>query len=69
MTDLLEAIRKDEKFRAVMKEALSKRPVVPDFSLARTKDEQEMIIENLKFATALKQGFDVLYVYLTGNKP
>lgn len=69
MSDLLDAIRRDKNFKAVMEEALRKRPIVPDFALCKSKDEQEMVIENLKFHTAMKQGWDLLFTYLTGNKP
>lgn len=69
MSDLLDAVRKDENFKAVMKEAAKIRPLVPEFSICKTKDEQEMVVEAIKFNTALRRGYDLLFTYLTGNKP
>lgn len=69
MSDLLDAVRKDENFRAVMIEAKSRRPVVPEFRICKTKDEQDMVVESIKYSTAMRQGWDLLYTQLTGNKP
>lgn len=69
MSDLLDSIRKDKNFQAVMEEAVKRRPIVPDFALAKTKDEQEMVIESIKQGAYLRQGFDLLFTYLTGRKP
>ena len=69
MNDLLKAVRENKEFQAVMEEALKFRPVIPAFSICRTKDEQDMVVENIKFYTAMKQGWEGLYQYLTGKKP
>ena len=69
MTDLLKAIRENPEFRAAMEEALKHRPVIPAFSICKTKDEQDMVVENIKYYTAMRQGWDGLYLYLTGRSP
>lgn len=69
MNDLLKSIRENKEFQAVMEEALKMRPVIPAFSICRTKDEQDMVVENIKFYTAMRQGFDALHQYLTGRNP
>lgn len=69
MSDFLEALKSDGNYIAALKEAAAIRPVVPEFSIARTADEQYMIVERIKNATAMRQGFDLLYQHLTGRKP
>ena len=69
MSDLLKAIRENPEFRAVMEEALRQRPIVPAFSICKTKDEQDMVVENIKYFTAMKQGWDALFQHLTGRSP
>lgn len=69
MSDLLNELRKNPEFQAVLDDAIKTRPVIPAFVLADNKDDQEMVIEKIKFHTAMRQGFDVLYQYLAGRKP
>lgn len=69
MTDLLNALRKNPEFAAVLKDALKHRPIVPQFTICKTKDEQDMIVETIKYYTALRNGWDALYQYLTGENP
>lgn len=69
MSDILNEIRKSQTFQAALEDALKHRPVIPAFVLADNKDDQEMVIEKIKFHTAMRQGFDVLYQYLAGRKP
>ena len=67
MSDLLDAFRKDKEAMAALNEARKIRPIVPSFSLCKTKDEQEMMVEAIKYHAAMQQGFDLLYQYLTGQ--
>lgn len=69
MNELLKAQRDSPEFKAVMEDAWKQRPVIPAFSICRTKDEQDMVVENIKYYTAMRQGFDLLYQYLTGKNP
>ena len=69
MNELLKALRENPEFKAVMEDLTKHRPIVPAFSICRTKDEQDMVIENIKFYTALKQGWDSLFTLLTGRGP
>lgn len=68
MSDLLTHLRGQPEFVAVLKDMQKHRPVIPAFSLAKTADEQYMVIEAIKYNTALRQGFDILYQRLTGIK-
>lgn len=67
MSDLLKAVRQNEEFKAVMKDATKRRPIVPVFSICQTKDEQDMVVESIKYYTAMQKGFDLLYQHLTGE--
>lgn len=67
--DLLTELRARGEFAAVMTDLLEHRPAVPAFALAKTHEEQYMIVERIKYHTAMQQGFDLLYQHLTGRKP
>lgn len=70
MTDeLLKALRENPEFKQVMQDAMKHRPVVSNFAICKTKDEQEMVVEAIKFSTGMRQGFDLLYAHLTGKAP
>jgi hypothetical protein len=69
MNELLEAIRKNPEFTAVLRESLKHRPVIPAFVISETQEQQYMVIENIKNYTMMQRGFDQLYQYLTGRKP
>jgi len=69
MSDLLEALRKNREFTAVLDEALKRRPVIPAFSICETKDQQEMVVEHIKYHTAMRNGFDLLWQHLSGRAP
>lgn len=68
-TDLLTALRGNEEFVAALRDAAKHRPLIPDFNLAATETELYMIVERIKYHTAMRQGFDLLYQHLTGRKP
>jgi hypothetical protein len=65
---ILEAFRGNPEFVALMKSMVVHRPVIPAFSLAKTESEQYMVVEAIKFNTARRQGFDALYLHLTGTQ-
>ena len=67
MSDLHRSLKENPEFKAVMVEMLRFRPIVPAFSICKTKDEQEMVVESIKYYTALRNGFDLLHQLLTGK--
>lgn len=69
MSDLLKALRANKEFLAALDEVSKKRPVIPAFSICRTKDEQDMVVENIKFYTAMRMGFDLCHQLLSGKAP
>lgn len=52
-----------------MEDVVKSRPVVPEFRITKTHEEQYMVVENIKNFTAMRQGFDLLFTKLTGRKP
>lgn len=69
MSDLLKQLRESPEFMAVMEEMLKFRPVVPDYTPQATMDETDNVIERVKYHSAQRAGFDLLYRNLTGNLP
>ena len=69
MSDLLDELRKNPEFSAVLEDSLKHRPVIPAFVICDTKDQQETVIEKIKYFTARRDGFDSLYQFLSGRKP
>ena len=45
------------------------RPIVPQYSLCRSMEEREMLIEEIKIKTGERKGFDLLFQLLTGENP
>ena len=69
MNELLKQLRESQEFMAVMDEMLKNRPVVPDYSPQSTMDETANVLERVKYYSAQRAGFDILYRNLTGNLP
>jgi hypothetical protein len=61
-------LKGDPKYRLVMKELKQLRPVVPAYKPQETRDSEAQLIEQIKYSTALQQGFDNLYRALTGER-
>lgn len=64
---LLVSLREDENFQAVMKDAWKLRPVIPEYTPQQTNDQTSNLVERIKFMSAQRQGFDVLYRALAGQ--
>lgn len=69
MSDLLNELRTKPEFIAVLKDSLKHRPVIPAFVISETQEQQYMVVERIKQHTMMRNGFDLLYVYLVGKKP
>ena len=65
---LIEALREDPKFQAVMAEVYrASRPGIPAFDPKGTTEENLAIIEQIKFASGMQKGFDLLFALLVGR--
>jgi hypothetical protein len=56
------------EFQAVIEEAKKHRPIVPEFKIQKTRDDQEQLLDQIKFQTGRKEGFDFLLRLLTNQK-
>lgn len=64
----LAEIRNDAKFKQVMKEFKTLRPVVPQYEPQATSEANQELIERIKFAHGMRKGFDLIYQQFTGEK-
>lgn len=65
---LIEALREDPKFQAVMAEIYkTHRPGIPPFDPKGTTEENLALIESIKFASGMQKGFDLLFSLLVGR--
>lgn len=67
--ELLKQLQEDVNFQAIMSDVLKHRPVVPDYTPQATRDETENLMERIKYHSANRAGFDMLYRILTGRAP
>lgn len=44
------------------------RPVVPAFKPGHTREEDFSLLERIKYESGRKEGFDLLYLHLTGDR-
>jgi hypothetical protein len=68
MKDLLRTLNQNPEFQAVMGELKKHRPIVPEFKLQKTRDAQEQLLDQIKFQSGRKEGFDFLFSLLTTIK-
>ena len=66
--DLLKKLNAMPEFQAVMAESKQHRPIVPEFKILKTRDEQEHLLDQIKFQTGRRDGFDFLFRLLTNQK-
>lgn len=62
-------LRLNPLFREAMKELLKSRPVVPAYKPCQTAEEQFHALERIKCESMRQEGFDAIYLRLTGVKP
>lgn len=69
MNSLIKALRESPEFQAIMTEIVNTRPLIPDYTPQKTRDETENLIEQIKHRSSCRQGWDILFLALTGKKP
>lgn len=69
MKELLTQLRESNDFQVIMEGLISQRPIIPDYSPQKTRDETDNLIERIKYSSAHRAGFDFLYRALTGRNP
>ena len=61
-------IKNDPKFKQVMKEFKELRPVVPKYKPQQSMESSAELYERIKYESARQDGFDLIFLYLTGEK-
>ena len=61
-------LKADPKLKFVLKELKQLRPVIPGYRPQETRDLEAQLVEQMKYETARQQGFDLLYLALTGER-
>lgn len=64
----LKELRINPLFREAMKEAKKNRPVVPAYQPCQSQEEGLSLWERIKFDSGRQEGFDLLYLLLTGER-
>jgi hypothetical protein len=56
-------------YRGAIKELCQMlRPVVPAFKPTHSQEENFSLLERIKYESGRKEGFDLLYLHLTGDR-
>lgn len=66
-TLFLGQLRNDQKFRHVMRELKSLRPVIPAYQPQVSQEANQQLLEQIKFDSGQVKGFDSIYRFLTGD--
>ena len=66
--DLIKQLQESHDFQVIMAEMLKMRPVIPDYVPQETRDKTENLMERIKYQSAMRMGFDLLFSALTGNR-
>ena len=64
----LQELRLNPLFKEAMKEIKKFRPVVPAYKPAQSCEEEDSLIERIKYASGEQSGFDLVYLVLTGER-
>lgn len=66
---ILQDLRLNQHFRAALKELKELHaPVVPVYKPGQSQEETFSLLERIKFESGRKEGFDLLYLLLTGDR-
>ena len=69
VSQLLAAMRETREFQAIAEELNHERPAIPVYRPGNTIEDEERSIRQLKYMSALREGWDLLFSQLTGRKP
>ena len=65
--ELAQRLKLDPFFRDWVEELKKSRPVVPSYQPGDLQETQELL-ERIKFESGRREGFDLLLLYITGEK-
>lgn len=69
MNEALRLLRERPEFQMALKSVRMQRPVIPQYRPGKTPEEEQNIVNRIKFETGRQDGFDLLFTFLTGEKP
>ena len=69
MSELLKQLQESADFQVVMDEMIKIRPVIPEYQPQQTMDGTANMLERMKYYSASRAGFDLLYKVLAGRPP
>ena len=64
----LKVLREYPEFQFAIDELKAKRPVIPKYSPASSFDDEQMLLNRIKYETARQDGFDLIFLCLTGER-
>lgn len=64
----LQELRLNPLFKEAMKEIYKSRPVVPAYKPGQSQEESISLLERIKYESGRKEGFDLIYLLLTGDR-
>ena len=64
----LQELRLNPLFKEAMKEVQKFRPVVPAYKPGQSREEADSLIERIKYESGRLEGFDLVYLILTGDR-
>lgn len=64
----LQELRLNPLFKEAMKEVQKFRPVVPAYKPCQSREEADSLMERIKYESGRKEGFDLIYLVLTGDR-
>ena len=66
-TLFLGQLRQDAKFRHVMRDLGQMRPIIPAYVPQDSQEANQHLLEQIKFESGRRAGFDAIYRFLTGD--
>jgi hypothetical protein len=64
----LNELRTNPLFQETVKELKKFRPVVPAYKPCQSQEETSSLWERIKFESGKQEGFDLIYLLLTGDR-
>ena len=61
-------LRINPLFQGLMKEINESRPVVPAYRPCQSQEETFSLLEQIKYESGRQQGFDLIFLLLTGDR-
>lgn len=61
-------IKNDPKFKQVMREFRELRPLIKSYKPQESIEATQALLEEIKYESGRRDGFDLIYLQLTGEK-